>query len=58
MALIINRAWKENKKDIPKVQIAYAISICEVFLNPDNHHVKLSEKLIKQKIRKNLVNFK
>ena len=54
MAQIIKRVWK-NKKDIPKIQISFAISTCEVFLNPGNQYVTMSEKVIKNKIRKNLV---
>jgi len=57
MTKIIDKTWK-NKKDAPKIQIAYAISVCEVMLNPKIHRLQISEQLIKPKILKNLVSFK
>lgn len=57
MTRIINKVWKD-KKNTPKIKIAYTISICEALLNPEIHQVQMSEKLIKPKIRKNLVGFK
>ena len=35
MSKIIEKLWK-TKKDAPKIQIAYAISICETYLDPEN----------------------
>jgi hypothetical protein len=56
---IINKAFKEkkDKKNVPKVKIAYAMGTCEIFLNPDNQHIQISEKIMKPKIIKNLVKF-
>ena len=54
MTKIIEKLWKE-KRNAPKVQIAFAISICEVYLNPDNQVIQISEQVIDSKIRKNLV---
>jgi hypothetical protein len=36
-----------SKKKMSNHQIAYAISICEVMLNPQNLHVQISEPVIK-----------
>lgn len=54
MTKIIEKVWKE-KKNAPKIQIAFAISICEVFLNPDNQVIQMSEQVMDSKIKKNLV---
>ena len=54
MTKIIEKVWKE-KKNAPKIQIAFAISICEVYLNPDNQVIQISEPVMDSKIRKNLV---
>ncbi len=54
MTKIIEKLWKE-KRNAPKVQIAFAISICEVYLNPDNQVIQISEQVMDSKIRKNLV---
>ena len=45
----------ERKRNAPKVQITFAISICEVYLNPDNQVIQISEQVMDSKIRKNLV---
>ena len=57
MTRIIDKVWQE-KKNVAKVKIAYAISICENMLNPNNHYIQVSEKLVKANIIKNLVSFK
>lgn len=57
MSKIIDKVWKE-KKNAAKIKIAYAMSISETFLNPDNQYIQMSEKLTKSKIVKNLVSFK
>jgi len=57
MTRIINKAWP-NKKNVAKIKIAYAISACEAFLDPKNHCIQMSERLIKGNIIKNLVSFK
>jgi hypothetical protein len=54
MTKIIEKIWKE-KKNALKIQIAFAISICEVYLNPDNHVIQINEQVMDSKIRKNLV---
>ena len=57
MARIIDKIWK-NKKDVPIVQIAYAIAVCETILDPNNHRFQISEQSVKPKILKNLVSSK
>lgn len=41
----------------PKVQIAFAISVCEFILNPNNPSISISEEVIKPILAKNLVCF-
>ena len=59
MTKILNKAFKDKKvkKNIAKIKIAYAMGTCEIFLNPDNQYVQISEKIMKPRIVKNLVNF-
>lgn len=54
MAQIIKKVWAKKKK-IPDLQIAWAISIAEIFLNPNNESIKMSEQIIKPVLIKNLV---
>ncbi|GET02934.1 hypothetical protein GLOIN_2v1883439 [Rhizophagus clarus] len=54
MSLIIDKLRKENKNP-SKTQIAYAISICETYLNPNNQNIKMSESIMKSKIINNLI---
>ena len=56
MSLIIEKLQKENKNP-SKIQIAYAISICETYLNPNNQNIQMNENIIKLKIISNLVSF-
>jgi hypothetical protein len=54
MSRIIQELNK-RKKNISKVLIAYAVSICELVLDPQNLEVQISEKAIKLIYTKNLV---
>lgn len=54
MTRIIKSTWPK-KKNIPNLQIAWAISIAEIFLNPNNENIKISEEIIKPVLLKNLV---
>jgi aspartate carbamoyltransferase catalytic subunit len=54
MSRIIQELNK-GKKNISKVLIAYAVSICELVLDPQNLEVQISEKAIKPIYTKNLV---
>ena len=56
MSLILERVWKE-KKNAPKIQIAFAMSICETVLNPNNLIIQVCEEVIKPKLEKNYVSF-
>jgi hypothetical protein len=51
----IIQTLRKGKKIVSNIQIAYAISICEVVLNPRNLDIQISEKLIKPILTKNLV---
>ncbi|GET00280.1 hypothetical protein GLOIN_2v1883439 [Rhizophagus clarus] len=57
MSLIIDKLRKENKNP-SKTQIAYAISICETYLNPNNQNIQMSESIMKSKIINNLQKLK
>lgn len=57
MSRIINKVFC-NKKNEAKVKIAFAMSICESYLNPENPYIQITEKHIRPKINKNLVSFK
>jgi len=59
MTKILNKAFKDKKvkKNIAKIKIAYAMKTCEIFLNLNNQYVQISEKIMKPRIVKNLVNF-
>lgn len=53
MTKIIDKVWPMKKK-APKIHIAYAISVCEFILNPENQNITISESFIKCKISKYL----
>ncbi|GBC39191.2 hypothetical protein GLOIN_2v1775615 [Rhizophagus irregularis DAOM 181602=DAOM 197198] len=57
------RKWKGSpavknycygKNQLSNMQIAYAISICEIILNPKNLHIQVTESVIKPILLKNL----
>ncbi|GET65546.1 hypothetical protein GLOIN_2v1775615 [Rhizophagus irregularis DAOM 181602=DAOM 197198] len=56
------RKWKGSpavkncygKNQLSNMQIAYAISICEIILNPKNLHIQVTESVIKPVLTKNL----
>ena len=54
MTQIIKNVWPKKKK-IPNQQIAWAISIAEIFINPNNENIKISEEIIKPVLLKNIV---
>ena len=54
MNQIINKIWS-GKKNIPHIKIAFAISTCEIFLDPSNQDIKISENLMKPKVLQNMV---
>ena len=57
MSKILENLWKGGKKNGSKVQIAFAISVCEIVLNPDNPFVSINEDIINPFFVKNLVSF-
>ncbi|RGB39774.1 hypothetical protein C1646_754133 [Rhizophagus diaphanus] len=44
----------KGKNQLSNIQIAYAISICEILLNPKNLHIQVTESVIKPILTKNL----
>lgn len=54
MTKIIGKVWKD-KRNAPKKQVAYAISVCEMILNPNNLYIQVNEDIIKPLITKNFV---
>ena len=56
MSRIIGKLWKD-KKNAPKNQVAYAISVCETILNPNNLTIQINEETTKYLITKNYVSF-
>ncbi|RHZ77280.1 hypothetical protein Glove_183g37 [Diversispora epigaea] len=53
MTKIIKNVWPK-KKNIPNLQITWAISISEIFLNPKNEVIKMSEEIIQPAFARNL----
>lgn len=56
MSKIIERLRRE-KSSPSDIQIAYAISVAETYLSPENPTIQMNENIIKPKISKNLVSF-
>jgi hypothetical protein len=50
---IINKIWTK-KRNAPRIHIAYAISICDFFLDPFEQSIQITESVIKYKIKKYL----
>src|SRR6266496_5386689 len=53
MSKILDRLFP-SKKSVPKIYVAYAISVCEYILNPSNQQIQVSESAIKFLISKYL----
>lgn len=53
---ITERVFVDPKKT-SDILIAYAMSVCETFLNPENEHIQVTESIIKEAFEKNLVSF-
>jgi hypothetical protein len=56
MAAIINQVFKK-KKSTSKQQIAFVISVCELFLDSSNPSILFDENIVKPQFEKNLVSF-
>lgn len=57
MSRIVRNLWKGRKTKGPKVQVAFAISVCEYILDPKNASILICEEAIKPIFEKNLVCF-
>jgi hypothetical protein len=56
MAQIVKQAWPKKQKP-SELHLAWAASVAEVFLDPDNDHIKLSETIMKPILKKNIVKY-
>ena len=56
MARILERIWPDSSAPT-QTQKAYAVSVCQILLNPDNKHIRITSKDIKKRLRRNLVSF-
>jgi hypothetical protein len=55
MSKIVQKLRKTGRNKVTTIQIAYAISVCEILLNPKNLHIQIKDDAIKQVLEKNLV---
>jgi hypothetical protein len=55
MAEIIEKVWP--KTEVIDLHAAWAVSISELILNPNNGEIKVSEEIIVPLLEKNLVSF-
>lgn len=46
-----------NPKKASNVSIAYVMSVCDIFLDPTNEYIQITESIIKEKFEENLVSF-
>jgi len=56
MDCILKKVCGSNRA--AQIQAAYAIGICETFLDPKIEHIQMSETIMKKKTQKNLVSSK
>lgn len=56
MSRILEKVWSDSDK-ASEVSIAFAISVCEELLNPENEGIQIREEVLKYKLRKNHVRF-
>ena len=56
MARILEKVWP--KGDASDKQVAFAITIYQMVLNPNNESILINEMLIKSKVKKNKISFK
>jgi hypothetical protein len=56
MSRILEKVWADSDK-ASDVSIAFAISICEELLNPNNESIQITEEVLKNKLKKNHVRF-
>ena len=56
MLRILERVWGDSDR-ASNVSVAFAISVCEELLNPDNESIQIKEEVLKNKLKKNHVRF-
>lgn len=56
MSRILEKVWTDSDK-ASELSIAFAISICEELLNPNNESIQITEEVMKNKLKKNQVCF-
>lgn len=56
MSKILEKVWSDADK-ASETSIAFAISICEAILNPNNESIQIKEEVLRKKLRKNKVCF-
>lgn len=54
MTLIIKKVWPK-KSNLSNLHLAWAASVVEIVLDPNNPHLKLSESIVRPILEKNLV---
>ena len=54
LSRILEKLFPDSKY-VPKPQIAYAVSVCKVILDPDNEIIQVNSKIMKSQVRRNLV---
>ena len=53
---ILEKVWMDFDK-ASNILIAFAISICEELLDPNNESIQITEEVLKNKLKKNKVRF-
>lgn len=56
MSRILEKVWSDSDK-ASEISIAFAISVCEELLNPENEGIQIKEEVLKYKLKKNHVRF-
>lgn len=56
MSKILEKVWADPDK-VTNISIAFAISVCDLLLNPKNQNIQINEDALKATLKKNLVKF-
>jgi hypothetical protein len=56
MSKILEKVWADPDK-VTNISIAFAISVCDLFLNPKSQNIQINEDTLKATLKKNLVKF-
>lgn len=54
LSRILEKLWPDSR-NAPKPQIAYAVGVCKVILDPTNEIIQVNSKIMKSQVRRNLV---